>query len=517
MMLFVLTLPVLFGSIGLAIDRTILYLVEQKLGTAVDGAALGAGRLLGTTANTTEIAKEFLQANFPAHYWNSTNLQLTANYSVNAGLSTITVNASVTVPLIFLRVLHVNTANVYANAVATRRTARTMLVLDRSGSMNTTDPISGLNVFTEMQQGAEGFVGMFTPGVDEVGLVVLGSSALVAYPTTRPYNNSPTSSGGPDTSFDTSATSGPTITQLQAMAAGGGTGTAEALSLAYIELQKAHHRDFAANSGIDNTQNSIVLFTDGVPDAIAVSPNSASNNSISSSSTCTYKVGSGGTLMMGTIVTSGNAPPVGWGSPSYGLFLLTAYDATHTLTWWLQNASDNVGSGDLIQASPATAVANCTGLAAQGLTYVSQVGINSDLSRIPPYDIYGNSTSGSGYTLSTLDLQNGTSTHPYASYTYNPNNVNDGNSGAIAAWNAMDNVGNTIRSQTAMNPVTIYAIGYSGDGGTDATLLKRLANTQDSTSYNASQATGVYIQVNSASQLGAAFNDIASQLLRLAK
>jgi len=510
MILFLMTLPVLFGLIGLAVDRTILYIVEAKLGAAADGAALGAGRLLGTPANPSEIAGEFLNANFPIGYWGTTNLQPSINYSLTSGLATITVSASVQVPLIFLRVFRVNAATVYASAVATRRTSRVVLVLDRSGSMNATDPISGLNVFTEMQLGAESFAGMFTPGFDEVGLVVLSTSAMVAYPTTRPYNNSPTSSGGPDTSFDTTATTGPMMTQLQAMAAGGGTGTPEALALAYIELQKAHNRDYSLNGGIDNAQNSIVLFTDGVPDSIAVSPNIAANDVVASSSPCKYKPASGtSNQMMGTIAVPGN--PGSWSSP-FGLFLLSAYDTSNTLTWWLQNPGNGqAGSGDLVQSSPAAALTNCIGLGNNNNFVLS------DLTQIPPYDIYNTSTSGSAYPQSTLDLPNGTSTQPYAGVAYDPTDLSSGNTGAIAAWNDTDNIGRTVRSQTNMQPVTIYTVGYSGDGGTDAVLLKRLANTQDSTSYNSSQNSGFYIQVNSADQLGAAFNTIAGQLLRLAK
>ena len=44
---------VLIPLVGLAIDGTILFIVQAKLSAACDGAALGAGRLLGTNANTT--------------------------------------------------------------------------------------------------------------------------------------------------------------------------------------------------------------------------------------------------------------------------------------------------------------------------------------------------------------------------------------------------------------------------------------------------------------------------------
>jgi hypothetical protein len=72
-------------------------------------------------------------------------------------------------------------------------------------------------------------------------------------------------------------------------------------------------------------------------------------------------------------------------------------------------------------------------------------------------------------------------------------------------------------SLTAGLPVAIYTIAYSGNGGTDRGLLKRLANTQDSTSYDPTQQSGIYVEVHSADQLNAAFSMVASELLRLAK
>src|SRR5262245_1791268 len=61
----------LIPIVGLAIDSTVLYIVQAKLSSAADGAALGAGRLLGTNADTKEIAGEFLKANFPRNFWGS--------------------------------------------------------------------------------------------------------------------------------------------------------------------------------------------------------------------------------------------------------------------------------------------------------------------------------------------------------------------------------------------------------------------------------------------------------------
>jgi Flp pilus assembly protein TadG len=551
MIMFTLSLPVLLGLIGIAVDGTILYVVEAKISAAVDGAALGAGRLLGTNANTTEIAGEFLKANFcgyecntgssggPTGVWGSYNLTPTITFTNNLGTYTITINATVQVPLLFLRtvpkLVQQTTATVGANATATRRAVRTIMVLDRSGSMN-----NG-TAFTWMQSGAESFAANFLPGTDEVGLIMLEGSANVGYPTTYPlvYPVKGNVNGGPDTNFNTSSDppTGPLTTALQTMAAGGGTGTGEALALAYVELQQAHTRDLATN-GVDNMLNSILLFTDGVPDSIAVSPNAtqvwnvATNSWLTgitthfaSGSGCTYKSTSNlADTMMGTIIAFGSGPP--WNTP-YGLFLLGGYynsSSNTTLSDWEASPSNGqVGSGDQVQSNPTAALAGCNSLGKNGGSSASNYTL-SDLSQIPDYTIYGVSTGGTNYQYSTLNLSNGTSTSPYSAGSYSSTTIYCTSNGsvcgtnvAIAAWNAVDNIGTTIRSQTAMNQITIYSIGYSGDGGVDAGLLNRLANTpqaQPSGSVSG-QAVGQYIQVDSADGLASAFQLIASYILHL--
>ena len=485
--------------IGLGIDATMLYIVQAKLSAAVDGAALGAGRLLGTNANTREIAGEFLNVNFPAAYWGSRNLTPDIVVTNTLGTHKIQVNATVDVPLLFMRVLGTTSTTVAANATATRQDTRVVLVLDRSNSMNTTDPISHLNVFTAMKASANQFTGMFTPGTDELGLVVFGGSSFVAYPAEAlPFSTDPHSSGGPDTSFGTSSTAGPMFDQITATTAGGGTSMAEALTFAYIELQKAHYHDIS--TGSDNRLNAIVLFTDGVPSVMAVNPNDNSNlptsNALKSTSGCTYNPenANANTHMRGW-VGAPNSPP-GWGT-SVGMYLVGAYDTGNTLNYWLSHPT-----ADQTTSSPSNAISNCAGLGRN-----SNYNLN-DLAKVPPLDIYGNSTDGTGYVNSSLayDGTNYDRTKPTVGYHL-----------ALGIWNATDNVGRTIRSQTAMNPVTIFTIGYTGNGGTDAGLLKRLANTQDSSSYDVGQQTGQYYEVHSADQLSGAFAAVASSLLRLAK
>ncbi len=525
----------LIPLVGLGVDGTRLVIVQSKLQSAVDGAGLGAGRLLGTNANTTEIAGEFLKANFPSGYWGTTNFQQNINYTSNLGVQTITVSASADVPLMFIRVLGIPKSSSSASSTVTRRVTRVEMVLDRSGSMNNTDPVTGKNVFTVMQQGAEWFASQFTPGYDELGLVMFSGSAIVAYPETRPWDPSTTGSGGPDKTFATvpATQTGQIFDQLKAMVSGGGTGTPEALSLAYIELQKAHNRDLLAN-GNDNTLNTIVLFTDGVPDAVPVYANNPTLSYIKSTSTCTNKTATSAssTQMKGYIVAGGQPKSKsganGW-SGSYGLWDLLNYDTSQSLLQWVKGTNANY------QMSPQTAVANCSGgPGTGGLTYdpshpstgtTNNSGLG-DLTQMPPTDLYGNKTTGLAYAQS--ELYDGTNTWMPNTTTYNPSDLTSNSTTggpyniAAAAWNDTDDIGNTIRSQNSMLPIQIFCIGYSGNGGTDIALLYRLANappdkTYNNSNYNNSQPVGKVYLVNDTNQLQAAFTQVASSVLRLAQ
>jgi len=540
----------LLPLVALAIDGTRLYIVQSKLSAAVDGAALGAGRLLGTNANTTEVAAEFLKTNFPTGYWNTSNLQYNIQFTNNLGVQTINVYATTSLPAIFARILGQTGNLVSASGTATRRITRLEIVLDRSGSMNNTDPVTGQNVFTTMQAGAEWFAAQFTPNYDEVGLVVFSSSAVVAYPETRPWDPSPSGAGGPDGTFATNpqTQTGQIFDQLNAMGVGGGTGTPEALALAFIELQKTHNRDLAAN-GFDNTLNNIVLFTDGVPDSIATYANDPAHNSLKptganadTQTPCTNDpaTATASTQMRGYIVAGGdplgpNAGETGWGG-SYGLMRLAAYDTTDTLTQWLgkgatgsgQPGSGGHGALDLTKASLNGSMAGCVYMEAN----FSGTNDLKDFVKIPTQDLYGYSTAGLGFTNSVL--YDGTSTWQPNTASYNPatpatvsntGGVWDGNGNhyalpymiAAASWNVTDAVGKAVRTQNIMNPITIFTIGYSGNGGTDTGLLNRLANTPTSTSFVASEPLGKFYLVNSTAGLQAAFSQVASSILRLSQ
>jgi hypothetical protein len=535
LVLFTLMLPtLLIPLMGLGIDATMLYIVQAKLSAATDGAALGAGRLLGTLANPVEIAGEFLAANFPtnstAGFWGAANLTPTITYTPGI-TKTITVNATASVPLLFSRIFGESSSVVSSVSVATRSDSRVVFVLDRSGSMNTSDG-AGSTVIADAKTYASGFVQKFTEGTDEVGLVVFDGSAVVGYPTGAwTPTISMASTGGPNKTFN-DGTANDMPHQIAAVTANSGTGMAEALSIAYIELQKAHMRDLAdpVNHGVDTRLNSIVLLTDGVPTAVSLylnNPAGSNANNIVDSSACTYKtisppVPSSLNMMKSWLaVTSSTGNPPFSGSSFYGMALLASTDTTHSSNWWMSNGGTSTAQDAVAPnpTSPYGPYANCSGLMNGSSAY-------NYFDKIPNVDLWGNALTGNGYKNSHI-TGNADTTTVYTSGDLDLSQENKSYHWALAMWNAVDNAGESIRNDANlanragdtggnMN-IAIYAIGYTGNGGCDDGLLKRVANDKSATGYDGTQRTGIYVSAGDKTGLANAFNVIASAILRLAR
>jgi len=511
----------LLPLVGLAIDATMLRIVQAKLSAAVDGAALGAGRLLGTNANAQEIAGEFLNANFqPGTSGFFSASAVTPTITVTLGTTkTIAINATCTVPLLFSRIFGVNSTLISAAGTAQRRDSRIEMVIDRSGSMNTSDG-AGSTVIADLIGYAQGFAEKFTEGTDELGLVVYDGSAVVGYPTTRPWDSTTTntSTGGPDTSFYSGATTD-MIHQINAISAGGYTSMAEGLWLAYIELQKRHLKDQVAGGGVDDRMNSIVLFTDGFPTATTVHLNNASDDSIRSGSACTYKTNDTQKMIgwVGIIGPSTGGSPSFSGEDINGLFGLASSDTAHTAAWWMANADS-----DETTPSPATPEAGCNDISGSNFRSGS-----TDLSQAPNTDGWGNSMDGTYYTHSYVMNSSGHISSAYSgTLVHNSSNATNAIDWALDAWNGVYNTANNIRNDSNLASragdtqnmmVAIYAIGYEGNGGVDQGLLQSVANDKAAFSYNGNQSTGIYVPASNTTALANAFNVIASAILRLSK
>ncbi len=525
LVLFTIMLPfVIIPLVGLGIDATMLYIVQAKLSSAVDGAVLGAGRLLGTPANPGEIAGEFLNANFrtdgTAGFWRATNLVPTTSVTIGT-TDTIQLNATAQVPLLFGRIFGYNFGNVAAAATATKKDSRLELVIDRSGSMNTSDG-DGSTVIKDLVQYAQGFTQKFTEGTDELGLVVFDGSAVVGYPTTRPWDptTTSTSTGGPNTTFN-DGTTYDMVNQIGAVTANSGTGMAEALWLAYIELQKAHLRDLAAN-GVDNRQNSIVLFTDGVPSGVSLYLNNPANsnayNVVSSSSGCTYRTITTPTtanMMVSWVAISGPPYSTSSGNP-YGMYLMASTDTTQTANWWMKN-----GGTDAESPNPTTPYNGCTSM----YNGSPNSNLSGKLTQIPTQDRWGNSMGGTGYQNSYIVQSSGSTSSIYNGTALDVTKVNRDYHWGLAIWNSVDNTANNIRNDSNLAnragdtnmKIQIFTIGYEGNGGTDQGLLLRVANDPSSTSFNVNQQRGRYIPASDTTALANAFAQVASSVLRLSQ
>ncbi len=117
-------------------------------------------------------------------------------------------------------------------------------------------------------------------------------------------------------------------------------------------------------------------------------------------------------------------------------------------------------------------------------------------------DAFGDSAS--GYMPVRRDSNN------YITFTAPGNSA--GNSDAVST-NAADDAARKIRAAGTI----IYTIGLGSNGGVDSTFLERVANDTASPIYDPSLPTGKYYYSPNAGQLGAAFNSIASEILRISQ
>lgn len=553
-LLTLMLMTVLLPMVGLAIDVTMLYVVKAKLQGAVDGAVLAAGRsITGAVSITTQtprlqaIARQFLDANLPKGYWGATTPEI-----INLGNPTLsdgstftcpassacvyqdpgskkiyaTLGARVQVPLLFIRTLRdprthqfYQTSTVSAAGQSIRRWVRLVLVLDRSNSMNTpcspTCPIDALKDAVTNVDPQKGFLVNFSEDRDQVGLVVFGGSALVAFPPRDPT----IADGGGTGPNNTYKTGTPNITDQvkNKLLAGSATGMAEALILAYRELTKNPQPLYL---------NAIVLFTDGMPSSFtagfngnpAVSLYSGDTHStgsatvVKSAGSCTYWNDSANHPIIGWITQTGNFANTNSAIGIYPVMQKTWYSgsaplATDVNNWLSHPNSDyaNVLSTNNNNCNFRTNSSNPAG----------------DLNSFPTEDRYGNKTN-------TIDYRDSRLYHDTSSIALNMTSVNNAYQIGLVSWNTTFNAGMRVRGDTTLKPV-IYTIGYNGSNDIDRGLLKRLANTNEGyrtwaqdpqgqylvSDYLTNQPTGKYFEAATPGAIAAAFQQVQSEILRL--
>lgn len=487
--------------IGLAIDGAIIFWVRAKLSSAVDAAALAAGRSINVyetqaqnSGTIVTIGQEWFSANFPSGWLGTTvsgpNITIQPTTTMTQQVS---VNASATVPLYFMRVLNINSFTVTAAAQSSRRNVFAVLVLDRSGSMTSN---AGGNACPTMQSDAITFVdNEFTEDFDTVGLITYSTTA----------NSSPIDYA-PSQTFKTGI-----ATAVNSLACTGATSMTQALHVAYQTI---------LSNGLASGLNIIVLFTDGQPNAINYGSwvtNTAANN------------GGHGNTVYDPI---NNQPPLNPPStvgPLTSGCTANSLSGVFTILLATGTTPSTYGYTGGLYSSANVSLNTAPGLiSASGCKFTSNITNNElyareDLAYMPATDAYGNKTN-AGYGTNAAYYGNGVSapaTFPNtAAYPF-PNQIRldeQLNAVVAAAVNSADYQAQVIRNDPTYK-IVIYTIGLGGapDFAIDATLLERMANDPRSPIYNSSKPAGSYNYAPTPAALSQAFADVGSQILRLSQ
>ena len=250
-------LVVLMGlliMVGLCVDGGRAYLVKAQLTKAVDGAALGAARMLNS-GNPRGEAVALFKANFPDGYMNTGGADPTAAsnfYSLTTdqanGVNIVQITATVEMPTTFMSLADRTDVTVGGLAEAQRRMVDLCLVLDTSGSLGFRWPA--------VRDAARSFVNAFDAVHDRFCVVTYSSGAEVLEPIR------------PSRGFDKPGV----INAIPQALPGGFTAMAEGLYRGWDELR-------SVPNGQQSGLRIIVLFTDGaantVPGFFDVSPATA--------------------------------------------------------------------------------------------------------------------------------------------------------------------------------------------------------------------------------------------------
>jgi Flp pilus assembly protein TadG len=237
---FILTGLMLFS--GLAVDTGRAYVVKAQLSKSVDGAALGAARMLNTGNPRAEAARIF-KANFPSGYLGTEASDPTASpdffkiETTESGLNIVTISASATLPTTFMRVANVDFVTVRSSGEATRRMVDLSLVLDVSSSIGFRWPA--------VRDAARSFINAFDPVSDRIALVTYSNGAKV-------LSQMPAGRG-----FDKNAL----MAKVPNTLPGGSTNMVEGLYRGWDELR-------SVSPGEQSGLRVIVLFTDGASNSV---------------------------------------------------------------------------------------------------------------------------------------------------------------------------------------------------------------------------------------------------------
>jgi Flp pilus assembly protein TadG len=469
----ILTVMLLFA--GLAVDAGRAYVVKAQLSKAVDGAALGAARMLNSGDPRGEASRIFT-ANFPSGYLGTDagNPTAAGNFyalstDAQAGINTVTVTATATLPTTFMRLATLDTVTIASTGEAQRRMVDLSLVLDVSGSIGWR--------WGAVRDAARAFVNSFDRNGDRVSLIMFSDGARVPdqMPSSRGFNKTKVMADIPNS------------------LPGGSTAMAEGLYRGWDEVR-------AVPRGQQSGLRVIVLFTDGSPNSVpGIYP--------------------GSTAARGLRTTDypDNGP-----DPDHLTFARPWIDGFYDTE--TGSVSGGMTTRDYAWncsrgKSLSQILAQCVQLQAEYLPTASRH-THSRSSGIPTtFSLQDSSLKINGATQSSRrGLENFNSTNNQ--YPAHPININN------AARNLVEIIGNAARSDTGGDyPIRIYAIGM-GElvqyqlgtlEETSESILKRVANDKTSLDFNSAQLEGKYYYAKTEADVGPAFQQLQSQIIRLSK
>ncbi len=188
-----LSLLVLLGVLGLAIDSGLGYMMKAKLDAATDGAAIAAGQAVTRgsdqttqTANAQQAANAFFSANYPAGFLGSTASLGTPSITFNQGTVTINLAAQAQVPVSFMQLFGFKVLKVATTSQAIRKDLDMALIIDTTSSM-ADDP----TVPPAVRSAAITFLQQFDQLADRVSLLHFAFGTVVDQPfngNTRGFN-----------------------------------------------------------------------------------------------------------------------------------------------------------------------------------------------------------------------------------------------------------------------------------------------------------------------------------------
>jgi len=466
-------------AVGLAIDASLIYGIRARLSLAADAAALAAARSLSNGLTLAEqeaaavaTANRFVNANFPDGYLYSTGRTVSVSVAeTGARTRTVTVDLSVRAPSYFLRYLGRESTPLRAIGRASRRDVNVMMVLDRSGSLQSA------GACTPMKNAATAFVRKFANFRDRVGLLTYGGDFRVDFPLQSTPGNFLT---GPNSIPDL-------ISRIHCV---GATNSSQALWQGYEQLKRINE---------PGSLNVILFFTDG-------QPNTLTFNFTAANALRTVARGYTGpppTAAQTSQITATSRTPcatttnkVGWvqyhssSGRTHGLY-------RHVAT------SMPAGNSPLISDRHGC-VFNMSG----GTTF-----IYGDFGFMPPQDIYGNSVVDPTYKPVLTITQSGS---PDLGRLRIDHALSMENAGINATNHAARRIRNNETASTALDTV-IYSIGLGGVGEAEDELLNRVSNTKASPIYDPSRPDGLYVYAPTPAQLNEAFARIAGEILRISR